>query len=233
MYFKKLNALLLLYATLLIPYASGVRMTMLTYSEKHPGHGRIDAYMACSNLSAASCCHGLGNTFDMGSFDGLPENAMSTYWTWNGSPHLPAESSAACSEKMQICDRTTPFSSYTAPIPRSSTSKATRSIITGGKWLDIPNGSAANKLSASTTNDLPDVVLMCTNSSTSGDQVDAISRVDRKRADADVASDDEPPAWVYPDIIMYRGTEYTDDQRNDKVYKDSAGNIFDLNLLNA
>ena len=207
---------------------------MVTYSKKHTGRGRINIYMACSNLSAASCCHGLGDTFDMGSFEGLPENAMSTYWTWNESPHLPAKLSAACFEKMQICDRTTPFSSYTAPIPRSSTSEATRSIITGGKWLDIPNVSATNKLSAPTTDGLLGTILMCKNISMWGDQAEVIGRVDRKRAAADAASDDEPPpAWVYPDVILYRGTEYTDHQRNDKVYKDSAGNVFDLNLLNA
>ena len=39
------------------------------------------------------------------------------------------------------------------------------------------------------------------------------------------------PAWVYPDVVTWNGTEYTDEHRNDLVYRDSTGNVLDLRLL--
>ena len=36
------------------------------------------------------------------------------------------------------------------------------------------------------------------------------------------------PTWGYPNIITVNGTNYTDDKRNDLIYRDLAGNILNL-----
>ena len=39
------------------------------------------------------------------------------------------------------------------------------------------------------------------------------------------------PTWGYPDMITVNGTNYTDEKRNDLIYRDTAGNMLNLTLL--
>ena len=54
------------------------------------------------------------------------------------------------------------------------------------------------------------------------------NRSSRELAETDAAIE---PMWGYPDIITVNGTNYTDEKRNDLVYRDSAGNKLALKLM--
>ena len=218
---------LLLFALISIPGTLAVDFSMMSVSGTRAGTGN-PVYTRCTNVASDTCCYSL-TPYDMAAFDDLPENAASTYWSWNGSPNLPANVHAKCDQKMLKCDAMFPMSWYAAPAPRSNT--ATRSIITGGKWLAY--SKAGNKvvttgLEASVMNAMTDITSMCKNLFTRGNSM--VSRRDRR---APNVAKKGFSRWVYPDIIMYNGTKFSDDHRNDKIYRDWKGNVFDLKLLDA
>ncbi|MCJ1241317.1 hypothetical protein MMC14_009321 [Varicellaria rhodocarpa] len=186
----------------------------------------------------------------MASFDNLPPNSIASYWSWNGSPNLPAVANAKCPQKMVHCDDATPLSVYTAPTLRAGSTGEAKLIITGIKYNTFitkdPSGGRAWLATAVGIGNFlrvgyaMDTTLgACRKLFTHGDgnwgaDGRRVDRRDRKRAmNADAASSSATAGGVYPDIIMYNGTKYTDDRQNDLLYKDSAGNIFDLKLLGA
>ena len=196
-----------------------VDFSMMSVSGTRAGSGN-PVYTRCTNVASGTCCFAL-TPYDMAAFDHLPENAVATYWSWTESPNLPADNHAKCDQKLLKCDASYPFSWYAAPIPHSPT--ATRLIITGGRWR-----AWSREDGGIMTGIMSDITSMCKNLFTRSNSV--ASRINQRASNA---AGNEPSDWVYPDVIIYNKTEYTDNRRNDKVYKDSMGNVFDLKLLDA
>ncbi|MCJ1235409.1 hypothetical protein MMC14_003377 [Varicellaria rhodocarpa] len=216
---------LLLSSTVFISCAIAVDFAMMSVRGTRAGTGE-PVYTRCTNVAESTCCHSLF-PYDMAAFDRLPENAAATYWSWTSSPNLPSDNNAKCDQKLLKCDASFPLSWYTAPAPRSSAE--TSLIITGGKWLAYRNRDGKGILAgieATTLSAISEITSMCKNLLSRDNQM--VSRRGRRTTSA---TSNKSSKWVYPDIIMYNGTEYNDFRRNDKVYKDSMGNVFDLNLL--
>ena len=216
---------LLMSSTIFISCAVAVDFSMMSVRGRRAGTGG-PLYTQCTDVAEDTCCYSL-SPYDLAAFNGLPENAAATYWSWTTSPNLPANNDAKCDQKLLKCDANFPLSWYTAPAPRSSAQ--TSLIITGGKWLAYRNEDGKGIIAgieASTLSAVSEITSMCKKLFSRDNQI--VSRIGRRTTST---ASNESSKWVYPDIIMYNGTVYSDSRRNDKVYKDSMGNVFDLKLL--
>ena len=209
------------------------------------GHASQPYHFRCTNLAPNTCCASttpngiMGLVGDAASFTGLPAGSVSALWTWYNSPSLPVRSTVRCTQQIIECSSESDWT-YVAPFARLITE--TRRVITGasyfGQPLDPPDLSGGN----------PDIVTAELNAlglhadempqglaaqilgscfpSQNGNRARAVNRI---ASNAILASDE--PKWVYPDTIVYNGTEFTNNHRNDSVYRDSRGIMLDLNLL--
>ena len=114
----------------------------------------------------------------------------------------------------------------------------TKFIITGSKYNTNQYFKNNRLPSLAFGVGLADIQSFCKNLFTRSDGdwgVDGrrVDRKTRRAVSAAAAATSSAAGGVYPDTITYNGTKYTDSHRNDRVYKDSAGNVFELNLLGA
>ena len=81
-------------------------------------------------------------------------------------------------------------------------------------------------------NSWADVVKMCVGGvATSGFAGTGPVRRRERRGRSMQEEEGHEESWAYPDVIILNGTEYSNEHRNDLVYRDARGNVFDLELL--